>query len=283
MINKEKAGSSSWKKKVFEVVFLSDTPSGKLFDLILLVSIIMSVIITMLETIPFFRSNYFTEFHFIEIVFTSIFTIEYFLRIWCVKKPFNYIFSLYGLIDLFSILPTFIGLIVQGTHYLSVLRLFRVLRMFRVLKLTKYIKESSILLNSLMNSRRKIFVFFLFLFITVCFLGSFMFVIESEQNSGFKSIPDSIYWAIVTITTVGYGDISPITPLGKLVASLIMILGYSIIAVPTGIITAGMFQNHSQNTITCPNCLTEGHEGSANFCKDCGLQFVENKDPRESN
>lgn len=271
------------EKKVFEVVFLSDTPSGKLFDLILLVSIVTSVLVTMLETIPYFRSNYFTEFQFVEIVFTSIFTMEYFLRIWCVKKPFNYIFSLYGLIDLFSILPTFIGLFVQGTHYLSVLRLFRVLRMFRILKLTKYIKESSILLNSLMNSRRKIFVFFLFLFITVCFLGSFMYVIESEHNSGFKSIPESIYWAIVTITTVGYGDISPVTPLGKLVASLIMILGYSIIAVPTGIITAGMFQNHSQNNITCPNCLTEGHEESANFCKDCGWQFGINKNPRESN
>jgi voltage-gated potassium channel len=280
MINKEKAGSSSWKKKVFKIVFLSDSPLGKLFDLLLLAFIVTSVLVTMLETIPFFHSNYFYEFQTIEIIFTAVFTLEYLLRIWCVKKPINYIFSLYGLIDLFSILPTFIGLFIKGTHYLTVLRLFRVLRMFRILKLTKYIKESSILLNSVINSRRKIFVFFLFLFITVCFLGSIMYAIESESNPGFKSIPESIYWAIVTITTVGYGDISPITPLGKIIASLIMILGYSIIAVPTGIITAGLFQNTSQGSVTCPNCLTEGHEEHASFCKDCGMQLNENNNSK---
>jgi voltage-gated potassium channel len=179
-------------------------------------------------------------------------------------------------IDLLSILPTYLSLFIAGTQYISVLRLLRLLRMFRILKLTQYIKESRLLLLSIKNSGRKIMVFFLFLFISVCVLGSVMYAIESPSNPGFKSIPESIYWAIVTITTVGYGDISPITPLGKVIASLIMILGYSVITVPTGIVGVEMFSANrkEKHSKVCQNCLSEGHDNEAKFCKDCGTELA---------
>lgn len=280
MINKnsqtDKTQLSPLKRKVYEVIFEAETPAGKAFDLALMGLIILAVIITMLETLPKIHANYYYPFYYIELFITFVFSVEYVLRIWCLAKPKKYIFSVFGIIDLLSILPTYLSLFVTGTQYLSVLRLLRLLRMFRILKLTQYIKESQLLLLSIKNSGRKIMVFFMFLFISVCVMGSVMYAIEAPLNPGFRSIPESIYWAIVTITTVGYGDISPITPLGKLVASLIMILGYSVITVPTGIVGVEMFtaSRKENHTKVCHSCLSEGHDNEAKFCKDCGTELA---------
>lgn len=268
----DKSKFSKHKKRVYEIIFEAETKEGKLFDVVLMLTIVAGVLVTILETLPSIKKNYFYYFYYVELFVTLIFTIEYVLRIWCLSRPAKYVFSFFGVIDLLSLLPTYISLFISGTQYVSVLRLLRLLRMFRILKLTNYVKESQILMASFRRSRRKIMVFFFFLFLTVCVLGSLMYAIESPTNSGFRSIPESIYWAIVTITTVGYGDISPITPLGKILASLIMILGYAVITVPTGIVGFEMFSQGLKHkyTKTCPNCLSEGHEHSAKFCKDCG-------------
>ncbi|MEX0596542.1 MAG: ion transporter [Candidatus Paceibacterota bacterium] len=271
----DKTQLSPLKRKVYEVIFEAETPAGKAFDLGLMGLIVLAVIVTMLETLPKIHANYYYYFYYIELFITFVFSVEYVLRIWCLAKPKQYIFSTFGIIDLLSILPTYLSLFVAGTQYISVLRLLRLLRMFRILKLTQYIKESKLLLLSIKNSSRKIMVFFLFLLISVCVLGSVMFAIESPSNPGFRSIPESIYWAIVTITTVGYGDISPITPLGKVVASLIMILGYSIITVPTGIVGVEMLSANrkEKHTKVCQHCLSEGHDIEAKYCKDCGTEL----------
>jgi voltage-gated potassium channel len=272
----DKTKLSPLKRKVYEIIFEAETPAGKLFDLILMGLILLSVVVTMLETLPSIQSNYYFIFYYIELFITFVFSVEYVLRIWCLAKPKKYILSTFGLIDLISIIPTYLSLFIAGTQYISVLRLLRLLRMFRILKLTQYIKESQLLLLSIKNSSRKIMVFFMFLFISVCIMGSVMYAIEAPQNPGFRSIPESVYWAIVTITTVGYGDISPITPLGKLIASLIMILGYSVITVPTGIVGVEMFtaSRKEKHTKVCHNCLSEGHDNEAKFCKDCGTELA---------
>jgi voltage-gated potassium channel len=228
----------------------------------------------MLESVSSIREKFGYWLYVIEWIVTIVFTIEYILRIISVKRPLAYITSFYGLIDLLSILPSYIGLFLVQSHYLIVIRSLRLLRFFRVLKLTKYINESIILLIALRKSRRKILVFLYFVLLVTIILGSFMYVIESGSNSGFTSIPQSIYWAIVTLTTVGYGDIAPITPLGKFVAACIMILGYSIIAIPTGLVGVE-FNNTLKNrkdisTQNCPNCLKEGHDIDAIYCKYCG-------------
>jgi voltage-gated potassium channel len=269
-----KNGLKPWQQKLHEIIFEADTPAGKYFDVIILYLILLSVVAVMLESVTSIRDKYGNWLYLIEWIVTITFTIEYILRILSVKRPITYITSFYGLIDLLSILPSYIGLFLVQSHYLIVIRSLRLLRVFRVLKLTKYINESIILLIALRKSRRKIFVFLYFVLLVTIILGSFMYVIESGYNSGFTSIPQSIYWAIVTLTTVGYGDIAPVTPLGKFVAACIMILGYSIIAIPTGLVGVefnnAMKSNDNITTQSCPNCLKEGHDKDAIYCKYCG-------------
>ena len=258
------------KDKLYEIIFESDTPAGKRFDVLLIISILLSVIIVLLDSVQFYNNKYGDILYIMEWIFTILFTIEYFLRIYCIKRPFLYTKSFFGIIDLLSILPTYISIILPASRYLSVIRILRVLRIFRILKLILYIGEANLLLDALISSRRKITVFLFFMFTMVTIIGSIMYLIEGEAN-GFTSIPRSIYWAIVTITTVGYGDISPQTELGQLFASFAMILGYATIAVPTGIISAeySTMKQKFNNTV-CPDCANEDHEDDAEFCKTCG-------------
>jgi|TARA_B100000809_G_scaffold203678_1_gene204839 voltage-gated potassium channel len=258
------------KDKLYEIIFESDTPAGKRFDVLLIISILLSVIIVLLDSVQFYNNKYGDILYMMEWIFTILFTIEYFLRIYCIKRPFLYTKSFFGIIDLLSILPTYISIILPASRYLSVIRILRVLRIFRILKLILYIGEANLLLDALISSRRKITVFLFFIFTMVTIIGSIMYLIEGEAN-GFTSIPRSIYWAIVTITTVGYGDISPQTELGQLFASFAMILGYATIAVPTGIISAeySTMKQKFNNTV-CPDCANEDHEDDAEFCKTCG-------------
>jgi voltage-gated potassium channel len=258
-------------QRLHDVIFEADTFEGKLFDIILMISIFLSVLVVIIDSVPSYHIEYGSIFFTIELVLTILFTIEYFLRIISVGKPFKYIFSFYGLIDFVSIIPTYLLLFFGGLGYLAILRALRLLRIFRVLKLARYIKAVSLLVQSLNSSKYRILVFFFTVIIIVTILGSFMYVIEGAE-SGFTSIPISIYWAIVTLTTVGYGDIAPITSLGQAFASFIMILGYAIIAVPAGIISIEMSKNQKINTNTqsCRNCHKTTHDDDAKFCKYCG-------------
>ncbi len=267
-------GLKPWQQKLHEIIFEADTKEGKLFDIIILYLILLSIAAVMLESVSSIREKNGYWLYIIEWIVTVAFTIEYVLRIISVKRPVNYITSFYGIIDLLSILPSYIGLFFVQSHYLIVIRSLRLLRVFRVLKLSHYIQESIVLIIALKKSKRKIMVFLYFVLVVTVILGSFMYVIESGHDSGFTSIPQSIYWAIVTLTTVGYGDIAPLTPLGKFVAAFIMILGYAIIAIPTGLVGIE-FNNVMKNknnisTQNCPNCLKEGHDKDAAYCKYCG-------------
>jgi voltage-gated potassium channel len=264
-----------WRYKWYDVVFHSNTPAGRLFDIILLIVIMISVLIVMLDSVPVFREKYRFAFFQLEWFFTILFSVEYLVRIFISKKPKVYIWSFYGIIDLLSVLPTYLSLFFAGTQYLLVIRILRILRIFRVLKLTRYMKASHVLSVSLKQSRFKIIVFFEVLITTVVIMGSLMYLIEGTEN-GFTSIPMSIYWAIITLTTVGFGDITPVTPLGQFMASLIMILGYSIIAVPTGIISAEIVkagQHAAFKKSKCQECQTITHDDDALYCKYCGKQL----------
>ena len=258
------------KERLHEVIFEADTREGKAFDIVLLVAIFLSVLIVMLESVPYIHDEYYVELYVIEWFFTLLFTAEYILRIWIIKKPWGYILSFYGIIDFLSILPTYISLFIIGSQSLIVIRGLRLLRIFRILKLPRYIGESDFIIESLSRSRRKIAVFlFAVMLITIIF-GTIMFLIEGPEH-GFTSIPTSIYWAIVTLTTVGYGDISPGTVIGQMLASFIMILGYGIIAVPTGIVTAEMARSPVRtNTQSCPSCGESKHLDQAEYCHNCG-------------
>ncbi|PLX09989.1 MAG: ion transporter [Marinilabiliales bacterium] len=260
------------KEKIYEVIFEADTITGKVFDIILLVAIILSVVIVMLDSVDGLVQKYGILFTIIEWILTILFTIEYFLRIYSVKKPLKYIFSFYGIIDLLSILPTYIGLFLAGGHYLMIIRILRLLRVFRVLKLARYVTAARSLGAALSSSKAKIIVFLEVVISVVIILGSIMYLVEGPEN-GFTSIPVSIYWAIVTITTVGYGDIAPQTVTGQLLASVLMIIGYAIIAVPTGIISSEMIRGSGQKGKTsriCQNCMFEDHDLDAKYCKKCG-------------
>ncbi|MEZ5007515.1 MAG: ion transporter [Chitinophagales bacterium] len=262
----------SIREKVHEVIFEADTPSGKLFDVVLLWLIIISVIVVILESVETFDVRFHKAFKYIEWAVTVAFTIEYLLRIYSIKRPFKYIFSFYGIIDLLSILPAYLSLVITGTHTLAIIRVLRLFRVFRVFKITRYISEGSNLMKALMDSRRKISIFVIGVSLLVVVLGAVMYFIEGGQDSGFVNIPISIYWAIVTLTTVGYGDISPATPLGQFVASIVMLIGYGIIAVPTGIVTAELAKHGTlkTNTQACRNCNFSDHADDAKFCKRCG-------------
>lgn len=266
----------TWREHLYETVFEADTLAGKIFDVCILILIVASVITLSLETVPALYAHYEYLFFYLEIAFTLIFSIEYILRLIASKKPFNYMKSFYGVIDLLSILPTYLAVAFPTFHYFLMLRIFRLLRVFRVFKMVHFLRESLQLLRSLWNARRKILVFFLSVILITIVCGSVMFIIEHDRNPSFHSIPQSVYWAIVTLTTVGYGDISPITPLGKIMASFIMLLGYCIIAVPTGIVSASLVKGMTDmkvTTQTCPNCHKQGHEIDAEYCKFCGAEL----------
>ncbi len=273
--NKNILSDSKWRSILHEVIFEADTPAGKTFDIVLLCSIALSVIAVMLDSVSAISSQYGGLLYCIEWICTILFTIEYILRLLCVGRPFMYAKSFFGVVDLLAIVPTYLSLLVPGSQYLLVIRLLRVLRIFRVLKLVYYLGEASILIQALRASRRKITVFLFVVFTIVIIVGSLMYLIESEE-SGFTSIPRSVYWAIVTLTTVGYGDISPKTSLGQALAALVMILGFGIIAVPTGIMTAELTQAMGQKRVStqaCPECSAEGHEIDAVYCKFCGAKM----------
>lgn len=267
---------SPLRQKIHEIIFEAETPAGKGFDIILLWLIGISVVVVMLESVPRVAAEYQRLFTIVEWVVTILFTIEYILRIYSVYRPFAYIFSFYGIVDLLSILPTYLSLFFPGTHYLVTIRALRLLRVFRVLKLTTHLSQGAILVDALKSSRTKITVFMMAVMAIVTIVGSAMYLIEGTYpDTAFTSIPISIYWAIVTLTTVGFGDIVPKTELGQFLSAVLMILGYAIIAVPTGIVSteiarADTGESSEANTTSCPNCSRYGHDSDAEFCKFCG-------------
>lgn len=266
-----KSDKFTWKQRIHEIIFESDTAAGKLFDVVLLLLIFTSVILVVIESIPTMHLRFLNEFAILEWIITIIFSLEYFFRIYSVKKPKGYIFSFYGIIDLLAIVPSYLSLFLVGTHYLMVIRAFRLLRIFRILKLSQFLKGQEVIVVALKTSRHKIFVFLLTLMVIVTIIGSAMYVIEGPYNSNFSSIPQGIYWAVTTLTTVGFGDITPITNMGKFLSTIVMILGYSIIAVPTGIISSELMKSTvSLNSQSCSNCGYSRHDDDALFCKICG-------------
>lgn len=264
----------SWQHKLHQIIYEADTPAGKLFDVVLLFVILLSILLVVLESVEQIGAKYFVLLDTLEWIITILFTLEYVARIICVKKPSAYIFSFYGIIDLLSTIPKYLSLFVVGTHSLVAIRALRLLRVFRILKLTRYISESTNFARSLKRSRVKIAVFLSFVLVLCVILGTIMYLVEGDKDSGFTSIPRSVYWAIVTLTTVGYGDIAPSSALGQFIASLIMILGYGIIAIPTGIVSSEMTKNEQnkipENTQSCPNCMESFHTDNAYFCHKCG-------------
>lgn len=257
------------KRKLYSVIFKSDTPAGKLFDLVLLLLISLSILSVFLESVASFRFKYLTYIYIAEWFFTIIFTLEYALRIYISPKPLKYIFSFYGFIDLIAFLPGYLSILFAGSQYLVVVRAFRLLRVFRILKLSRYLYEGNILRKALQASMYKITVFISSVVTLVTIIGTLMYIIEGDK-SGFTSIPTSIYWAIVTITTVGYGDISPQTPLGQFLASILMIIGYGIIAVPTGIVSVEMARATDEARAKCPVCHASIYPADAIYCSHCG-------------
>lgn len=265
----------SWRETLFQVIFGTDTPAGKAFDVILIASILISVACVILESVHPIRIVYGRLLYGIEWFFTLLFTIEYVLRLISVRRPVGYAFSFFGLVDLLAILPTYLSIIIPGSQSLLTIRTLRLLRIFRVFKLTYYSREAGLLISALHASSRKISVFIFTVLVIVVICGSAMYVLEGEK-SGFTDIPTSIYWAIVTLTTVGYGDISPHTPLGKALASFLMIVGYGIIAVPTGIVTVELSRSTARDTEarSCAACGLAGHAADAGFCRGCGKELL---------
>ncbi len=263
------------RQRIYIIIFGSNTKAGKLFDILLLIFILLSVLTVMLDSVPALHRNWQYWFIRAEWFFTVLFTLEYLLRIYSSPDKRGYIFSFYGIIDLLSILPTYLSLFFIGYKYLMVIRIIRLLRVFRILKLVQFLGASKVLMQSLKASRFKIFVFLEVVLTLVVILGSMMYLIEGPEN-GFDSIPRSIYWAIVTLTTVGYGDIAPQTIGGQALASLVMILGYAIIAVPTGIITVELTRQRSNTRIACTSCGNIDNDEDAQYCKQCGSQLEEN-------
>lgn len=270
----EKSTQQTFRSRLHEIIFEADTKAGKRFDVLLFWAIGLSVLVVALESVPTFNAKYGLWFRALEWGFTGLFTIEYILRIYSVRRPWKYIFSFYGLVDLLAILPTYLGLYFISSHSLRMIRILRLLRVFRVLKLISFTKQAQQLQKALNASKQKIIVFLLTVLTLVVILGTLMYMIESPKD-GFTSIPRSIYWAIVTLTTVGYGDITPQTVIGQTLASIIMITGYAIIAVPTGIVTAEFIKSEktSGNTQACPSCSREGHDDDAKYCKFCGSKL----------
>jgi voltage-gated potassium channel len=274
---------AQWRR----IIFQSSRWDEKTFDVLLIIAISLSVIVVMLESIPTLDSEFRRALYYVEWGITILFTLEYILRLYVSLRPLRYARSFFGVVDLLSILPTYLDLLFPGAHYMALLRVLRVLRIFRVLKLAKYIGEANVLMHAMKSSARKISVFIFAVVVLVLVLGSLMYLIEGAEH-GFTSIPKSVYWAIVTLTTVGYGDISPQTPLGQFFASIIMITGYGIIAVPTAIVTAEMTNPHRDDIALreredplCPSCGWEDHDHDAAYCKVCGERLPAEFQPKQ--
>ena len=268
------------RQKIHDIIYEADTPAGQIFDIGLIIVIILSVILVAIETVTTINEQYKSFLNAAEWIITLLFTVEYGLRIYSINNPKKYIFSFYGIIDLLATIPKYLALIFVGAHVetLMAIRALRILRIFRVLRISRYIGESNFLVRALLLSRAKIIIFLLFVVIMCIVFGTIMYLVEGPE-SGFNNIPTSIYWCIVTITTVGYGDIAPITELGQFIASILMILGYGIIAVPTGIISAEMVQRRKEvdvNTKVCAECMNNKHKDNAIFCGQCGSSLQEN-------
>lgn len=268
-----------WKEKLHEVIYGTHTPAGKIFDIVLLILIVYSVIVVMLESLPRFDVKYHNFLNISEWVVTILFTIEYILRIVCINKPKKYIFSFFGIVDFLSTIPKYLSYFVVGSQYITAFRALRLLRVFRILKLVRFVGESNNLVRALRASRTKIFVFVFFVLIVAVLLGTVMYLVEGPEH-GFKSIPHSIYWTIVTLTTVGYGDISPETSLGQFIATFIMIIGYGIIAVPTGIVSAEYASKDKNEEeefkgSSCHDCGAHIIAIDAHYCRKCGHKLEE--------
>ena len=268
------ADHQGWKARVYDVIFLADTPAGKTFDVALIVAIVVSVAVVMLDSVESISASYGRAFRLVEWAFTILFSIEYVLRLLTVRRASKYALSFFGIVDILAVLPTYLSLLLPGGQYLIVIRILRVLRVFRVLKLARYMGEARILGAALRASRYKITVFLFTVLTVVVVVGSLMFLIEGPAPP-FTSIPKGVYWAIVTLTTVGYGDLAPVTSVGQFLASLVMIMGYGIIAVPTGIVTVELAHQAQRTTspLYCPSCGSDGHLGDARHCKDCGTKL----------
>lgn len=262
---------AAWRERLRIVIFEADTPGGKAFDIVLLVAILLSILAVLLESVSALQDDYGTELIAIEWFFTGLFSIEYGLRLVCAPRAGRYARSFFGIVDLLSILPSFISLLLPGTRSMLVIRALRLLRAFRIFKLVRFLGEASVLRRALQASSHKIAIFLGTILILVVILGTTMFLVEGEEH-GFTSIPRSMYWAIITMTTVGYGQLTPQTVPGQIIASVVMIVGYGIIAVPTGIVTAEIVSAARPvvTTRACPECMSEGHDPDASFCKDCG-------------
>ncbi len=263
-----------WRLLLHEIIFEADTPAGKLFDILLIIAIILSVITVMFDSVAEVRAEYGRTLHIIEWFFTILFSVEYLLRIISLGNPTQYMRSFYGVVDLISVLPTYLSLLIPGSQYMMIIRVLRLLRIFRILKLAQYLNEAEVLLKAMRASLRKISIFLFVILTLVLIFGSLLYLIEGDEG-GFTSIGISCYWAITTLTTVGYGDISPQSPLGRAVASVIMIMGYGVIAVPTGIVTAELVApiTGKVSTQACPDCGAEKHSYDALHCKYCGTEL----------
>ena len=265
---------STLKEQIKIIIFGTDTKAGKLFDVVLIISIVLSIIIVMLDSVVEYNQHYGHIFDIAEWTFTIMFTVEYLLRIYSIRRPLSYIFSFFGIIDFLAILPTYLSLFLPGTEVFAIIRVLRVLRIFRVLKLVQFMGEADLLMRAMIASRRKVFIWLFLVMNIVIILGSVMYLIEGG-NTGFDSIPRSIYWAVVTLTTVGYGNVVPQTSLGQALASFIMVLGYSIIAVPTGIVTSEItFAAKSIKEQRCVVCGKEGLDERAKFCRNCASKLT---------
>ncbi|MCK7597003.1 ion transporter [Microbulbifer sp. CAU 1566] len=270
------------RKWLNEVIFGTDTPAGKNFDVFLIWTILLSVGLVLLASVESWWVRFGDLFYALEWFFTGLFTIEYLLRIYCARDRRAYVFSFYGIVDLMAILPSYLALIFTGATYLMVIRLLRVLRIFRVLKLVRYLSDANLLMRSLWQARRRILVFYASVLVICIIFGSLMFIVEGPKH-GFTSIPKSIYWTIVTITTVGFGDITPQTSLGQAIASMTMLIGYSIIAVPTGIVTAELAHElgREKQLARCHNCGRAGHDADSEYCKHCGYKLEDFETPTD--
>jgi len=267
-----------WRARIHEIVFGTDTRAARAFDIGLIVAILLSILVVVLDSVPAIGGRYPRPMRALEWFFTLLFTVEYLARLATVKNPLRYAVSFYGLIDLLSVLPTYVSLLVPGSEALLDIRILRLLRVFRIFKLTRYIEEYTRLGEALAASRRKIMVFLSVVLMAVLILGTVMYVVEGPEH-GYTSIPTAMYWAIVTMTTVGYGDITPHTALGKAIASFMMLLGWGILAVPTGIVTADMTARRNDRRhgtrppLRCADCGSSGHDSGARYCKDCGASL----------
>lgn len=267
--------ADTFKRRIHEVIFEGDTRAGKNFDIALILCIVLSVIVVMLDSIGWISQEYDTTLTVLEWAFTILFSIEYLLRLYSIGKPMRYALSFYGIVDLLAVIPTYLSLFFVGSHYLAVIRILRLLRIFRVLKVVQYLNEMEVLMGALRSSRRKILVFMFSVMLIAVIAGSLMYVVEGDTNDDYTSIPKSVYWAVVTMTTVGYGDISPDTGLGQFLATILMIMGYGIIAVPTGIVTVEMSKSESKSPVlqSCPECSAESYDPLAVYCNRCGSRL----------